>query len=134
MAARLERGFIPLGLLGYGLLALGILGILGGIVYKIREGGYDKAKAECLEAAIAQRQAEQEASAKAAKALAAERLKRKVIVQERVVYVDKIVDRPVYATSCLDADGLQCLGSAIRGEGASGCKPSGALSPATPAK
>ena len=48
MVARLERGFIPLGLLGYGLLALGILGMLGGIVYKIREGGYDKARAELL--------------------------------------------------------------------------------------
>ena len=128
-----QRGFIPLGLLGYGLVALGILGMLGGIVYKIREGGYDKAKAECLEAAEAQRQRELEASAKAAKELAEARAKRKVIIQERTVYVDKIVDRPVYNNVCLDADGLQCLRSAIRGEGAAGCKPDGAMPKPAPA-
>ena len=128
-----QRGFIPLGLLGYGLLALGILGMLGGIVYKIREGGYDKAKAECLEAAEAQRKLEQEASAKAAKALADERKKRKVVIQERTVYVDKIVDRPVYNNVCLDSDGLRCLGSAIRGENAAGCKSGGAMSKPAPA-
>ena len=43
-----QRGFIPLGLLGYGLIALGILGMLGGIVYKIRQGGADSVRAELL--------------------------------------------------------------------------------------
>ena len=128
-----QRGFIQLGLLGYGLLALGILGMLGGIVYKIREGGYDKAKAECLEAAEAQRQIEVQASAKAAKELAEARAKIKVIIQERVVHVDRIVQNPVYLNTCLDDAGLQCLRSAIRGEGASGCKPDRALpKPAPP--
>ena len=43
-----QRGIIPLGLLGYGLVALGILGMLGSIVYKIREGGADSVRAELL--------------------------------------------------------------------------------------
>ena len=125
-----QRGFIPLGLLGYGLLALGILGMLGGIVYKIREGGYDKAKAECLEAAEDQRQREIMASVNAAKALADERKKRKVVIEERTQYVDKIVEMPVYAAHCLDAVGLRCIESAINRKGAAGCKPDRTVPPA----
>ena len=108
-----QRGFIPLGLLGYGLLALGILGMLGGIVYKIREGGYDKAKAECLEAAEAQRQRELEASAKAAKELAEARVKRKVIIQERTIFVDRNVEKLVDSVACFKPDGVKLLNEAI---------------------
>jgi len=43
VAARLERGF---GLLLYGLVALGILGALGGMAYSVRKAGYDAATAE----------------------------------------------------------------------------------------
>lgn len=35
-----------MGLLAYGLIALGILGMLGGIGYKIREAGADSVRAE----------------------------------------------------------------------------------------
>ena len=41
-----QRGFIPLGLLGYGLLALAILGTLAGIGYSIRKAGADAVRAE----------------------------------------------------------------------------------------
>ncbi len=114
-------------LLLYGIVALGIIGALGGISYKIHHAGYEEGKQECLEAAVAQAKREQEASAKAAKDLADERAKTKVVIQKRTVYVDKIVDRHVYHNQCFDADGLRCLNAAINGTDAAGCKPDGAV-------
>ena len=123
---------MPLGLIGYGLMAIAALGLLGGITYKVRQGGYDAAKAECLEAAAAQAKREQELSAFAAKALADERAKKKVVIQTRTLYVDKLVDRPVYRNVCLDADGLRCIESAINGKDAAGCKPDKPMPPSKP--
>ncbi len=120
-------------LLLYGLLALGIIGSLGGIGYNIHHAGYEEGKQECLEAAVAQAKREQEASAKAAKDLADERAKTKVVIQKRTVYVDKIVDRPVYRNQCFDADGLRCLNAAINGTDAAGCKPDGTMPAPKPA-
>jgi len=110
-------------LIVWAVIALAGLGILGGITYKVRQGGYDAAKAECLEAAAAQAKREQELSAFAAKALADERAKRKVVIRERTSYVDKLVDRPVYRNVCLDTDGLSCVNAAIAGKDGTGCKP-----------
>lgn len=119
----------------YAVLALAIVGTLGGIAYKLDHNGFVRGKAEiqqAWDAANAEARArEAAASAAAAKALAAERAKRKIVIQEVTRYVDKIVDRPVYSNVCLDDDGLRCLGSAINGQDASGCKPSGAVPAST---
>ena len=87
-----QRGFIPLGLLGYGLVALGILGTLAGIGYSIRKAGADAVRAElqpkleaCEGAVKAQndalealRKAGAEKQARAAQALAGATQKAKV--------------------------------------------------------
>ncbi len=125
--SRLAGWQVPLSLIAYGLIALSIIGALGGIGYKVRESGKDVIRLEWAAANEEARRREQEASAKAAADLAAERAKRKVVIRERTTYVDKIVDRPVYATQCLDASGLSCLESAIRGQIAPGCKPDGTV-------
>ena len=110
-------------LLIYGLMALAALGMLGGITYKVRQGGYDAAKAECLAEAAAQAKREQAASANAAADLAAERAKRKTIIQTRTNYVDREVEKPVYRNVCLPDSGVSCLNAAINGKDATGCKP-----------
>lgn len=128
-----QRGFT---LIVYAIIVLAVLGTLAAIVAGIYGKGKDVGRAQVKgqwdRANAEARKREQEASAKAAKALEAERQKRKVVIRERTVYVDKIVDRPVYRNVCLDADGLRCLGSAIRGESAAGCKPDKPVPPAAP--
>ena len=117
-------------LLLYGVVALAILGTLAGIGYKVRQSGYDSCKVEWAKESEEQRKREAAASQKAATALEEERAKSKVVIQKRTVYVDKIVDRPVYRNQCFDADGLRCLNAAILGKDEAGCKPDGAV-PAT---
>ena len=120
-------------LIAYGLIALALIGALGGAAYKVRESGKDAIRLEWAQANEEARRREQEASAKAAADLAAERDKRKVVIRERTTYVDKIVDRPVYRNVCLDADGLRCVAEAIGGKSAAGCKPDGTVPAPKPA-
>ena len=120
-------------LLLYGVVALAILGTLAGIGYKVRQSGYDACKVEWAQASAEQAKREQEASAKASKALEEKRVETKVVIQKRTVYVDKLVDRPVYRNVCLDADGLRCLNAAIDGKDATGCKPDSAVPAPKPA-
>ena len=120
-------------LLLYAGAAIIILGMLGGIGYKVRKSGYDACKVEWAEAAEEQRKREQELSTLAAKALADERAKRKVVIQTRTQYVEKIVDRPVYSNVCVDADGLRCIAAAINGQDDAGCKLGGTLPATKPA-
>ncbi len=116
-----------MGLLSYGIIALAILGMLGGIGYKVRESGKDAVRLEWKEAEEAQAKREKAASDKAAADLAAARAATKVVIQKRTVYVDKIIDRPVYRNQCFDDDGLRCLNAAINGTDATGCKPDGTV-------
>mgnify|MGYP003395897887 CR=1 FL=1 len=116
----------------YGVIALAILGTLAGIGYKVRESGYDACKVAWAESDAAARKREQDASDKAAKALLAERAKRKVVIQTRTQYVDKIVQRDIYRNQCFDPAGLSCLNAAIAGKDAAGCKPDGTMPPAKP--
>ena len=129
-----QRGFISLIQLAIyvGLFAL-VAGIIGGAIYKVKKWGANEVRMEWADAVEDQRQRETMASITAAKALSDERRKRKVVIEERVQYVDRIVQNPVYSADCLDARGLQCLRSAIRGEGAAGCKPDGTLPKPAPA-
>ena len=130
-----QRGFITLVQLAiYAGIFLAVAGVIGGAIYKVKKWGADEVRMEWGAAVEDQRQREIMASVTAAKALADERKKRKVVIEERTTYVDRIVENNVYAANCLDAVGLRCLGSAIRGENASGCKPGGAVPPTTPTK
>ena len=104
------------GLIVYAVLALAILGTLSGIAYKIREGGKESVRLEWAEAnRIARAAEEKKAQAAATKTEAVRveiRYRTKTITKE----VDKIVDRPVYKSVCLDADGLRLARMAIKGE------------------
>ena len=119
-------------LIAYGLIAIAILGALGGIGYKVRESGKESVRLEWAKANEEARKREAAASAKAAADLAAERAKRKVVIRERTTYVDREIEKPVYRNICLPDSGLRCANSAIRGESASGCKPEGTLPPVKP--
>ena len=121
-----------MGLIAYGLIALAVLGMIGTGVYKVKQWGGDEVRAEWNAANEQARKQEAERSAAAAQALEAERKKRKVVIREVTQYVDKIVDRPIYSNVCIDAAGLSCLESAIRGKVAPGCKPDAAMPAAKP--
>lgn len=112
-------------LLLYGVVALAILGTLGGIGYKIRQSGVDACTVERKADEQAQAKREQEASAKAAADLAAERAKRKVITRERTVYVDRNIEKLADSGRCFTPDGVRNINCAINGKDAAGCKPDG---------
>lgn len=119
-------------LLLYGFIALAILGTLAGIGYKVRQGGYDACKVEWAEAAEAQRKREAELSAFAAKALADERKRRKVVIQEVTRNVDREVEKTVYRDVCLPATGVCLANAAINGTVEPGCLSDGAVPAAKP--
>ena len=125
-----QRGFITLVQLAiYAGIFLAVAGVIGGAIYKVKKWGADEVRMEWADAVEDQRQREIMASVTAAKALADERKKRKVVIEERTQYVDKIVEMPVYAAHCLDAVGLRCIESAINRKGAAGCKPDRTVPP-----
>ena len=120
-------------LIVYAVLALAVMGMIGTGVYNVKKWGGDEVRAEWTAANLKAKSEAEARIAKAADDLVAERKKRKIVIREVTTYVDKIVDRPVYRNTCLDASGLSCLESAIRGESTAGCKPDGAVLPTTPA-
>ena len=119
-------GFLP-----YIIAGIVFIGALVGGYVKIHHDGYAQGTAETQSkwdaANRAQREKEAAASAKAAADLQAERSKKKVVIEQRTVYVDKIVERPVYRNQCFDADGMRCLNAAIAGKDSAGCKPDSAV-------
>ena len=117
----------------WAVIAVSALGLLAGIGYKIREGGYDACKVEWSAASESQRQKELQASALAAKELEEERQKKKVVIQTRTAYVNREVEKPVYRNVCLPDTGLSCLNAAIAGKDATGCKPDSTVPPVKPA-
>lgn len=108
-------------LLIYGLVALAVLGTLTGIAYKIRESGKDAVRAEWDADKAAARKREAELSAFAAKALSDERAKRRVVIQQRTVHVDREIEKPVYRDICLPATGVCLANAAINGTVPAGC-------------
>ena len=119
-------------LLLYGFLALAILGAIGTGVYKVKQWGANEVRAEWKAANETARESERLKSFAAATGLQSDRDRARIIIQKRNVYVDKIVDRPVYRNVCLDADGLRCIASAINGTDAAGCKPDSAVPASKP--
>ena len=129
-----QRGFT---LIVYAIAALAILAALGGIYAAIYSSGKTAGKAEIQgkwdEANAVARKREQDASTKAAKALAAEREKRKVITKEVVRHVDREVSKVEYRDICLPDRGLCLANAAILGEVPAGCFADGAVPPVKPA-
>ena len=120
-------------ILAYGLLALAIMGAIGTGVYKVKEWGADEVRAEWVAANLKAKSDAEARIAKAADDLQAERKKRRVVIQERTVYVDRNIEKLVTVDSCIKPAGVSCINAAINGQDASGCKPDGALPVAKPA-
>lgn len=120
-------------LIAYGLIALAVLGMVGTGVYKVKKWGGDEVRAEWNAANETARKREAELSAKAAADLEAERRKRKVVIQERTIHVDREVEKPVYRNVCLPATGVCLANAAINGKVAPECLSDGAVSAPKPA-
>ena len=109
-------------LLAYGLIALAILGSLGGLYYKVNHDGVVTGRAEIQakwdEANTKARAAEAAASAKAAADLEAARKKRRVVIREREVFIDRNIEKLVDSGTCFYPDGVRTLNSAIIGKSA----------------
>ena len=120
-------------LIAYGLIAIAILSSIGYGYKVVKDSGREEVRLEWAAANEAARAREAAASAKAAAALEAERKKRRVIVQERTVYVDREIEKLVTSASCFSLDGVRTLNCAIDGTSAAGCKPAGAVPSTKPA-
>ena len=125
-----QRGFT---LIVYAVIALAVLGTLTGIAWKIRESGKDAIRLEWEADKAETRRREAELSAFAAKALADERKKRRIITTERTVYVDRNIEKLVTVDSCIKPAGVSCINAAINGQDAAGCKPDGTVPAPKPA-
>ena len=103
--------------------ALAILGTLATIGYRIRESGKDSVRLEWAEANREARAAEEKKAQAAATKTEAVRVEIRYRTKTITKEVDKIIDRPIYSSVCLDADGLRLARCAIRGQSADTCKP-----------
>ena len=104
----------------YGLLALAILSLVAGIGRAIYNAVGASKQVEWDEANRKQREAEAAKANEASTGLEVENAKAKVITRTVRVFVDKIIDRPVYRSVCVDADGLRLLNDQIRRAGDAG--------------
>lgn len=102
----------------YGLIALALLATLSLIARAIYNAGAAKCELRHEQAAAAQREKEQQQAHTAGSILEAEDGKAKVVYRSITKTVDRFIDRPVYRNTCLDADGLSSVNSALRGPSA----------------
>ena len=120
-------------MIAYLIAGVAALAIISGLAYKTYEAGADSIRTEWAAANEEARKREAAASAKAAADLEAERKKRKVVVKERTVFVDREIEKLVTSASCFSPDGVRTLNCAIDGTSAAGCKPDGAVPASKPA-
>lgn len=125
---------MPSGLLMYGLLALALLGALGGIYYKGYSSGADSVRLEWQEASKAQREAEQKQAQKAAEKKETGDQKARVVYRKITQEVERVVEKPVYRNVCLDDDGLRYARDAIGGKITDPAKPDQPVRPAAGTK
>lgn len=103
-------------LLLYGLVALALLGAFSGIAYKIHDAGYQQARAECEQAARAQRELEEKQATKAAVRKEKGDAKARIVFRTIREEVERVVEKPVYVDRpCLDDAGLRLARDAIAG-------------------
>lgn len=127
-----QRGIISVEWVIYGLIALAILGAIGTGVHYVKEWGADEVRAE-WKAAEEKSRLEQEAKiAKAAEELAAERKKRRTVIQERTVYVDRNIEKLVSSGACFSSDGVRELNCVLQSKDR--CEPDGRVPPVKPAR
>lgn len=79
-------------------------------VQEWRHAAIDQARAE---ATAEQRRTQEKAASAASTAFEQDRSKNENRIRTVYVQIDKIIDRPVYRSVCVDADGLQLLNRAI---------------------
>lgn len=103
-------------LLMYGLLALAVLGALGGIYGAGYRSGSNSVMNEWQTASREQRDREAKAGQKAAEKKEAGDAKAKVVYRKITQEVERVVEKPVYRNVCLDDSGLSVARAAIRGE------------------
>lgn len=116
-------------ILMYGLLALAVLGALGGIYGAGYRSGSNSVMNEWQTASREQRERELKAGQKAAEKKEVGDQKAKVIYRKITQEVERVVEKPVYRNVCLDPDGLRIARDAIRGEVSDPAKPDESLRP-----
>ena len=117
----------------YAVIALSFIGALGGIYAKGYYSGKATVTAEWQEANEKARAEEAAKANQAATKLEVKRHAAKIVYRTIREEVERVVDRPVYLSACLDADGVRLARCAILGQGADSCKPDKPVPPATPA-
>lgn len=116
-------------LLAYGLIVLAILGVLGGIGYKVRQSGYDACKVETLRDAEQLRRDEAEKSMQAGVKLEQTNAKARTVYRTITQQVDRVVDRVEYRDGvCLPPSGVSIANAALRGPDAATPEPDGRVS------
>ena len=121
-------------ILAYGLVALAIMSSIGYGVSRVKTWGADEVRAEWAAANLKAKSEAEARIAKAADDLQAERKKRRVVIQERTVYVDREIEKLVDSGTCFKPLGVCELNRAIGGESKDGCKPDGAVPAVKPAQ
>jgi hypothetical protein len=120
-------------LLLYGIIALAVLGALGGIYGAGYRSGSNAVHDEWQTASREQRDRELKAGQKAAEKKEAGDAKAKIVYRTLTREVERVVKEPVFNHECLPADGLRIARDAIRGEIADSAKPDQPVrSPAKP--
>jgi len=118
-------------LLMYGLLALAVLGALGGIYGAGYRSGSNAVHNEWQTASREQRDREAKAGQKAAEKKEAGDAKAKVVYRRITQEVERVVEKPIYHHICLDPDGLRHARDAIGGKITDPPKPDESVRPAT---
>jgi hypothetical protein len=113
----------------YGLLALAVLGALGGIYGAGYRSGSNSVMNEWQTASREQRDREAKAGQKAAEKKETGDQKAKVIYRKITQEVERVVEKPVYRNVCLDPDGLRIARDAIRGQVSDPPKPDESVRP-----
>ena len=98
-----------------------------------KQWGGDEVRSEWNEAIATQREEDIQRSMVAAGNLSEDRKKRRVIIEERTVYVDREIEKLVDSGVCFKPDGVRCINASVIGEIAAGCKPDGTLPATKPA-
>jgi len=108
------------------ILAAGLLTGFAG-AWKVQDWRQDAAELERAKVESRDRLKKMERGDDAAQAHEGFKAKTEIVYVDRIKRVDRIVERPVYAAQCWDADGLRELNAAIAGR-----EPSGEPAPAVP--
>ena len=116
----------------YALVALAFIGALGGIYAKGYYSGKATVTAEWQEANEKARAEEAAKANQAATKLEVKRHAAKIVYRTIREEVERVVDRPVYLSACLDADGVRLARCAIQQKSGDSCVPASPVPAAKP--